>query len=888
MITDTPTLDSVPTDKDTVYSTSISISHPEPNSRSTIYPLSASVVLPPEIAIDCKQLTLRSHDGASISAQTKVLQRWEDGSIRWCRLEWIHSPESHTTEEKLRLEIHRLDGDSQNVDSQEPTTKNKTDWTPEGGNQRDRLEHLLSVQVRVNDGNGNSWVANPKEWTLEEEGLIYKVFQAPLEPRHRSGTQCPLMLAGRVKYYPRIGCAVYQVQVRNPQATDHPGGNWDLGSKGSFFIEDLSVEIAIPPNVSPSTISAIIEQKGAIHVADRSLHLFQCSSGGENWNSSNHMDRNRLVPMAFRGYHAKVDDKLIEGLRSTPIVSIARDGTRFGIAIPKFWQNFPMSLEADSHGFRIGLMPRESGYSHELQGGEQKTYEFMFEIRPSDTESTLESLVLPKQCRLASESYRHDPILRHLSPPGNSSKFYDQLVNSAIEGSESFVSKAEKIDEYGWRHYGDIYGDHEAVYHNGPHPLISHYNNQYDCTAGFAYQWLRTGDRRWHEMMMAMADHAWDIDTYHTSKDKSLYNGGLFWHTYHYADADTGTHRSYPSSLTKSKKLHQGKDLRELGATGRSLEKVYAIGGGPAASHNYSTGWLLAYFLTGKECYKTAAINAADYVIRIEDGAKTPFRWLCQSDTGNATCSSNDYYGPGRASCNSMQALINGYELTNDTKYLTFAVKLMRRTVHPNQDLDKLDLLNAELRWFYTMGLQALARLAETLEALPEFEEDFHYAVESLLHYARWMVNNEHPTLDHPERLQYPTETWAAQDMRKWHVLAHASKWCDSEEESEQMMQRAEFFYQYVIDSLQTFETKSLCRPVVILMNYGWQREELKKTPRRIRNWVSKSWPPLRCFEPQRSIAIRRAKRILMSGVGLGTVLFSGLAVWFAVRFFGH
>ena len=40
---------------------------------------------------------------------------------------------------------------------------------------------------------------------------------------------------------------------------------------------------------------------------------------------------------------------------------------------------------------------------------------------------------------------------------------YERLVETAIEGAESFVAKREIIDEFGWRHYGDIYGDHEAV-----------------------------------------------------------------------------------------------------------------------------------------------------------------------------------------------------------------------------------------------------------------------------------------------------------------------------------------------------------------------------------------------------------------------------------------
>ena len=93
--------------------------------------------------------------------------------------------------------------------------------------------------------------------------------------------------------------------------------------------------------------------------------------------------------------------------------------------------------------------------------------------------------------------------------------------------------------------------------------------------AGFAYQFLRSGDRRWRRPMDELAAHVIDIDIYHTDRDKSAYNHGLFWHTFHYVDADTGTHRSYPRA-----------------AQGRAAA-------GPANEQNYATGLMLHYFLTG-------------------------------------------------------------------------------------------------------------------------------------------------------------------------------------------------------------------------------------------------------------------------------------------------
>jgi hypothetical protein len=232
-------------------------------------------------------------------------------------------------------------------------------------------------------------------------------------------------------------------------------------------------------------------------------------------------------------------------------------------------------------------------------------------------------------------------------------------------------------------------------------------------------------------------------------------------------------------------------------------------------------------------------------------------------------------------------ALLTGHELTGDEKYLERAAKLMRRTVHPEQNLDALDLLNSELRWFYTMYLQALARFVDYKDVLGQRDSDFDYGVGSLLHYANWMAENERPTLSCPQELQYPTETWAAQDMRKWHVLVGASKFCDSDEDAERLMAKAEFFHQNSLETLDEFASKSLCRPIVLLLNFGWQREALLQSPRMANSRKRVDWPPYKTFIPQRQIAISRAKRILIAlvfSVSLVLVAAIGWILWALFR----
>jgi hypothetical protein len=851
-----------------------------PNAAQTEQLVHAVLPLPVQTANLTSRLKLIDQQNMAVPAQFEIVGAARSGFAKGCLVDfYVDRPGPFTL-------IEAGEGSSEESIEAKPTVQVETESKQI---HLSRVEFATSTQLLIRlRHESRAYFGSVEQWKREVNGPIRFSYSGYLR-FFSDGTESPLVGSIRVHCFSRSGRVEIELMIRNPLAMDHPGGNWDLGAKGNVLIEDLSVDWQLSSAgasqfVHETELRASLNGGTSFQVASEAISILQASSGGVHWNSSNHLDRNSLVPMAFQGYEADFDGEPHRGTRAQPIVEMRGERGLFAVAYPKFWQNFPKVLSANQERIRIGLFPVEAGYPHELQGGEQKTFEFAMEWTSTAEKSQIAAVHRPANVNLAPKDFARLIAIPYLDYEPNDTKDprYEALIRLAIEGDDSFFAKRELIDEYGWRHFGDVYGDHEAVFHNQPgNPaLISHYNNQYDCTLGFVTQYLRSGDDRWLQMALEMADHAWDIDTYHTTEDKLLYNGGLFWHTYHYADADTSTHRSYPKRLLKADDLHKGKDLGALGETGKKLQKVYAVGGGPAAAHNYSTGWMYAYFLTGKERYREAAINAADYVMRIEDGSKTPFRWLCRRETGYSTVSSEGYYGPGRGSANSTLALLTGYDLTGDTKYLDRAVKLMYRTVHPEQNLPKLNLLNAELRWFYTMYLQALCRLIDTLEPMVERRKELEYAVCALLHFARWMVANEGPTLDRKEELQYPTETWCAQDIRKWYVLSYAAQWGSTELETRSLAEKGEFFYEYVMNTLPTFETKSLCRPVVLLMNYGWQANAFRCLPRKgFQRLCYQSWPTWNEFIPQKTIAMRRAKQLMVAGsLILGAVL-SGILI---------
>jgi hypothetical protein len=634
-----------------------------------------------------------------------------------------------------------------------------------------------------------------------------------------------------------------RLTVRNPSRAAHPGGIWELGDAGSVLLKELSV--ILPAAAKPDTRLALSVEPDAHAEGSRSVAVYQESSGGEHWQSPNHRTRTGVVPFRFRGYRSEVDGVETSGLRASPTALISAGPFVLGAAVPYFWQNFPRALDATPSRLRVAFFPPQAPDLHELQGGEQKTHECYLCFAPDRVSAVALDWCCTRAVLHATPAWcAQSAAIPNLPTAEDEDTSYRRLAGATLDGNDTFEHKRERADEYGWRHFGDIYGDHEAV--KSTTPLMSHFNNQYDPIAGFMYQFLRTGDRRWWDHCTELCGHVIDIDLYHTDEDKSAYNHGLFWHTIHYIDAGKATHRSYPSGT---------------------------VGGGPSAEQNYTTGLMLYYFATGDTPARDAAVGLARFVIAMDDGSRTPFRYLASGYTGVASASRTfEYHGPGRGSANSLNALIDGHRLTGDQLFLEKAEQLIRRCTHPRQDIGALALLDTENRWFYTMYLQALGKYLHWKIERGELDAMYAYGRDVLLHFARWMAEHERPYLERPERLEFPTETWAAQDIRKSEVFDYAARHA-SGDDTARFTERAEFFFRYSIDTLTTMPTRTLARPVVLMCVHGLLRAHARTNgvmpaPSTRDDWVSK-WPVPEIFIGQKMKAKKRVRLLAAAAVGL-------------------
>jgi len=96
----------------------------------------------------------------------------------------------------------------------------------------------------------------------------------------------------------------------------------------------------------------------------------------------------------------------------------------------------------------------------------------------------------------------------------------------------------------------------------------------------------------------------------------------------------------------------------------------------------------------------------------------------------------------------------------------------------------------------------------------------YAYAHASLLHYAQWMLGHEVAYFDRPEEMVYPTETWAAQELRKANVLRLAAA-CAEEPLRGRLMRRAEALSDRGWRDLMRFTSRHAARPVAVLLVEG-------------------------------------------------------------------
>ncbi len=768
------------------------------------------------------QVTLRTSTGQRVPLQTSTLATWLDGSIKWLQVRFPVSLAAHQTATYV-LSLAALPPGASDSQSRQLSNPWRIEESPAGvriSSAQSSYFLPLSADSLLTSHKSQTFVL---EWT-DSSGRCHRGRSTAVRVVERGPLVVTALIRGdfgrgssgltfsaRLEFHCDLADLRCDITIENPCRAQHPNNHWDLGDPGSVLLQRLALRV----------VTGEAEFRGGEwqvrpgeprQTFRRDLTIEQESSGGVHWDSRNHQDRERTIPLRYRGYRVKAAaETLATGERASPIVYLHHRKLPFGIAPLEFWEKFPTAITVQDGELCWDLFPARPDRPHELQGGEHCTRSAWLAYESPNASHDDGPFERTAGTRLQA---RHDPLIPQLSlaeiaardviphlPPTTAGQRDDTntLLAAMLEGETSFFHKREVIDEYGWRNFGDVWADHEEAYCDAPRPVISHYNNQYDLLFGFLLQYLITGDRRWWQLADPLARHVIDIDIYHTTQDKSAYNNGLFWHTMHYFDATTSTHRCVSRDMQKNG--------QPIGGTG------------PGNEHNYSRGLSLYYFLTGDQRARNTVIGLADWVLSMDSGREHLLGIFSDAPTGNCTSTVDpDFHGPGRGAGNSIHTLLDAWLLTRDNRYLQFLEQIIRRTIHPADDLAERNLLNVEFRWSYTVYLQALDRYLITMQQESGPEDLLEYIQASLLHYARWMAEQEANYLDNPAQLEYPTETWAAQDLRKGLVLQQAAHWAVGAERT-RLAKRGQELLDQAWTQLMAFSSRSFSRPSALVLS---------------------------------------------------------------------
>lgn len=669
-----------------------------------------------------------------IESQAELIAHWPDGSIRVIHLHCMPKATAADIVVTFAQRQPHEPGHSHNV------------IEIKAGNLHldcSGQQHRLQLQL-----NGEIWPIGSVH--LEQTGSVLQRWTSTF---HHSN----LPIDGRLslQLYPSCKLVKIEFSITNHQRARHTGGLWDLGDLGSVLIDGLALQLVASHHQADLVFA---EPDNSQHA--HTWQLSQLNSGGDNWQSPNHLNADAQVLQGSQGYQWELEAAVQFGSRANPRVIRHTERSKIGLIPIDFWQNFPCRLFGDSE--QLELQWFAAGTRVELQGGERKTWSCWLDLAPDDHE--LNFLTQPATVQLIDADLTHSAFVPWLATSDT-----DPLhcLLKGLDPLTGFVAKRELIDEYGWRNFGDVFADHESLYvPAGQAPYISHYNNQYDPIYGFAKQFLRTGDRRWFQLMDQLARHVSDIDIYHTNEDRAEYNHGLFWHTDHYLPAHTSTHRTYTKHNTTSSIPGQ-------------------TGGGPANEHCYSTGLLYHYWLTGSAQSKQAVLDLAGWMINLHEStpgllsrlwsvkslevpklkaaikkqAMLPYRYPFTRGTGNY-----------------LNTLMDAWELTADPMYLQHIERIIPDTLHPNDDISKRDLLDVENRWSYLVLLGTLPRYIRLKSLLKQRDDAYNYAVACFYHYTKWIAEHEQMFLENSEILEFPNETWTAQDLRKAMLMFQAAQ----------------------------------------------------------------------------------------------------------------
>ena len=403
-------------------------------------PITCGVPWPRGVLHDPGTITLVDGSGRRLPVQTRTLDRWSDGSVRWLLVDWqadVQQGSCYLLERRRQGRedpliapecpvVPTLVEDAECsvlTGALEMTIRRGSDvfLTLEAPRDPAGEPRVCAIELQAEDDHQTRYRARIDRLELEDSGPLrasVRAWGAMLDSRGRHLVD----LLARIETFAGSPVVRIQLTVRNPRPAGHPHGKWGLGSRGSVYFRDLS--LGVVPGLTPtSAVVSCSPGPGAPCArVELPLELYQDSSGGEQWDSRNHLNRDGRLTVRFSGYRLRAGDDENKGRRAGPVVVLDGEHGTLALTMRHFWQNFPKAVEASRAGLTLRLFPRQHAELHELQGGEQKTHCFALSLgRDRVSEIPLDWCRLPALPILSPEWHAECQSVPHLVPQSQDS-----------------------------------------------------------------------------------------------------------------------------------------------------------------------------------------------------------------------------------------------------------------------------------------------------------------------------------------------------------------------------------------------------------------------------------------------------------------------------------
>ena len=200
-------------------------------------PVTVGLPWPKGAVTDEQHFCLLAPDGTPQTLQTKVLDRWADGSVRWCLFDFLVKVDGKDDEYRI-VATRETNKTTLETNTEQKPWKVKPLIDLQEDNKWLFANNNMMASLLVETS--SSEIASQCVHSIDEYGIVRQSEEFYVKTDNRSG----LRIEGYIVQYIESRVIKVQLKIHNCDIAAHPNGNWDLGSNGSTIIKKMQIHFS--------------------------------------------------------------------------------------------------------------------------------------------------------------------------------------------------------------------------------------------------------------------------------------------------------------------------------------------------------------------------------------------------------------------------------------------------------------------------------------------------------------------------------------------------------------------------------------------------------------------------------------------------------------------